>query len=138
MSRIGKMPIIIPAGVDVKIDGSTVTVKGPKGTLTRTVHKNIAVEMDGSIINVTRPNDNKENRALHGLTRSLVANMVIGVNEGFKKDLEINGVGFRAVKQGSELVLTIGYSHQVIIATPHGEVCIEILVSTKKIQGYCN
>ncbi len=120
MSRIGKMPIIIPAGVDVKIDGSTVTVKGPKGTLTRTVHKNITVEMDGSIINVTRPNDNKENRALHGLTRSLIANMVAGVNEGFKKDLEINGVGFRAVKQGSELVLTIGYSHQVTVAEIEG------------------
>jgi large subunit ribosomal protein L6 len=125
MSRIGKMPIIIPAGVDVKIDGSAVTVKGPKGTLTRTVHENITVEMDGSIINVTRPNDNKENRALHGLTRSLVANMVTGVNEGFKKDLEINGVGFRAVKQGSELVLTIGYSHQVVIPEIEG-ITIEV------------
>ena len=130
MSRIGKMPIIIPAGVDVKIDGSTVTVKGPKGTLTRTVHKNITVEMDGSIINVTRPNDNKENRALHGLTRSLIANMVAGVNEGFKKDLEINGVGFRAVKQGSELVLTIGYSHQVTVAEIEG-ITIEVPAPNK-------
>ena len=130
MSRIGKMPIIIPAGVDVKIDGSTVTVKGPKGTLTRTVHKNITVEMDGSIINVTRPNDNKENRALHGLTRSLIANMVTGVNEGFKKDLEINGVGFRAVKQGSELVLTIGYSHQVTVAEIEG-ITIEVPAPNK-------
>lgn len=125
MSRIGKMPITIPAGVDVKIDGSTVIVKGPKGTLTRTVHKNMTVESDGAVINVTRPNENKENKALHGLTRSLVANMVIGVSEGYKRDLEINGVGFRAAKQGSELVLTVGYSHQVIVPEIEG-ITIEV------------
>ncbi len=125
MSRIGKMPIVIPTGVDVKVDGSTVTVKGPKGTLTRTVHKNIKIESDGATINVSRPDDNKENRALHGLTRSLVANMVTGVSEGYKKDLEINGVGFRAAKQGSELVLTVGYSHQVIVPEIEG-ITIEV------------
>lgn len=125
MSRIGKMPITIPAGVDVKIDGSTVIVKGPKGTLTRTVHKNMTVESDGAVINVTRPNENKENKALHGLTRSLVANMVIGVSEGYKRDLEINGVGFRAAKQGSELVLTVGFSHQIIVPEIEG-ITIEV------------
>jgi large subunit ribosomal protein L6 len=130
MSRIGKMPIAVPAGIDVKIDGSTVTVKGPKGTLTRTVHKNISVVSDGSVINVTRPDDNKENRALHGLTRSLVANMVTGVNEGFKKELDVNGVGFRAVKQGSDLVLTIGYSHQVTIPEIEG-ITIEVPAPNK-------
>ncbi len=125
MSRIGKMPIVIPAGIDVKIDGSAVTVKGPKGTLTRTVHKNITVALDGAVINVTRPNESNENKALHGLTRSLVANMVTGVSEGYKKDLEINGVGFRAAKQGSDLVLTVGYSHQVIIPEIEG-ITIEV------------
>ncbi|NLX94014.1 MAG: 50S ribosomal protein L6 [Clostridiales bacterium] len=125
MSRIGKMPITIPAGIDVKIDGSTVIVKGPKGTLTRTVHKNMKVESDGAVINVTRPNEDKENKSLHGLTRSLVANMIIGVSEGYKKDLEINGVGFRAAKQGSELVLTVGYSHQVIVPEIEG-ITIEV------------
>ncbi len=125
MSRIGKMPIVIPAGIDVKVDGSTVTVKGPKGTLTRTVHKNMTIESDGTVINVSRPNENKENKALHGLTRSLVANMVTGVSEGYKKDLEINGVGFRAAKQGSDLVLTVGFSHQVIVPEIEG-ITIEV------------
>lgn len=120
MSRIGKMPIVIPAGIDVKVDGSTVTVKGPKGTLTRTVHKNITVESDGSVININRANESKESKSLHGLTRSLVDNMIIGVRDGYKKDLEINGVGFRAAKQGSDLVLTVGYSHQVIMPEIEG------------------
>ncbi len=113
MSRIGKMPIDIPAGVDVKIDGSTVTVKGPKGELTRTVHKNITVTQDGNVLTVTRPNDENLNKSLHGLTRTLVANMVEGVSKGFSKELEVNGVGYRAQKQGNELVLTVGYSHPV-------------------------
>ena len=120
MSRIGRMPIAIPAGVEVKIDGSNITVKGPKGTLTRTVHSNMAVEMEGNVINVTRPNDEKENRALHGLTRSLIANMVEGVSNGFKKELEINGIGYRAEKQGKDLVLTIGYSHKVVMTEIEG------------------
>ena len=115
MSRIGREPIVIPAGVDVTVDGSTVTVKGPKGELSRTVHSNMTVEKkDGQII-VTRPNDNKENRSLHGLTRTLIANMVTGVEKGFSKELEINGIGYRAEKKGKDLVMTIGYSHQVIM-----------------------
>ncbi len=130
MSRIGKLPIVIPAGVDVAIDGSTVTVKGPKGELTRTVHSNITVEKDGNTITVTRPNDEKLNRSLHGLTRTLVANMVTGVNEGFKKELEINGIGYRAAKEGKNLVLTVGYSHQVIMPEPDG-VTVEVPAPNK-------
>jgi len=126
------MPIAVPAGVDVKIDGSTVTVKGPKGTLTRTVHKNISVDMDGNVINVTRPNDDKENRSLHGLTRTLVANMVTGVHEGFKKELEINGVGYRAAKQGNDLVLNVGYSHQVTIPETEG-ITVEVPTPNKVV-----
>lgn len=120
MSRIGRMPIAVPAGVDVKIDGSTVTVKGPKGTLTRTVNSNINVALDNGVITVSRPDDSKENRSLHGLTRTLVANMVHGVSEGFSKELEINGIGYRAAKQGKELVMNIGYSHQVIVPEVDG------------------
>ncbi|MGN0556738.1 MAG: 50S ribosomal protein L6 [Acutalibacteraceae bacterium] len=113
MSRIGKSPVTIPAGVEVKVDGTTVTVKGPKGTLTQEVHPNMTVNIDGSVLTVTRPNDEKENRALHGLTRSLIANMVEGVTNGFKKTLQVNGVGYRAAKQGKTLVMNLGYSHQV-------------------------
>ena len=113
MSRIGKMPIDIPAGVDVTIDGSTVTVKGPKGELTRTVHKNITVEKDGAVITVTRPNDENLNKSLHGLTRTVIANMIEGVSKGYTKELEVNGVGYRAAKNGNELVLTVGFSHPV-------------------------
>lgn len=115
MSRIGKMPIVIPAGVDVKIDGSTVTVKGPKGELTRTVHPNMIVEVENNEIKVSRPNDEKQNRSLHGLTRSLIANMVEGVEKGYSKELEVNGVGYRAAKQGKDLVLNIGFSHNVVM-----------------------
>lgn len=118
MSRIGKLPIAIPAGVEVTIDGSTVTVKGPQGTLTRTVHSNINVAMENNEIVVTRPNDEKLNRSLHGLTRTLIANMVEGVSKGFKKELEINGIGYRAAMQGTDLVMNIGYSHQVIMSQP--------------------
>ena len=115
MSRIGRMPIAVPAGVDVTIDGSTVTVKGPKGTLTRTVHENMKVELDNGFVTVTRPDDNKLNRSLHGLTRTLIANMVTGVNESYKKELDVNGVGYRVAKQGKQLVMNLGYSHQVFI-----------------------
>ncbi len=132
MSRIGRMPIAVPAGVDVKIDGSTVTVKGPKGTLTRTVSSNITVTLDNGVITVTRPNDLKENRALHGLTRTLIANMVVGVNEGFKKELEINGIGYRAAKQGKDLVLNIGYSHDVIMPETDG-ITVEVPAPNKII-----
>lgn len=120
MSRIGRMPIAVPAGVDVKIDGNTVTVKGPKGTLTRTVNSSITVALDNGVITVTRPDDSKENRSLHGLNRTLIANMVKGVSEGFTKELEINGIGYRAAKQGKDLVLNIGYSHNVTVTEVDG------------------
>ncbi len=125
MSRIGRMPIAVPAGVEVKIDGNTVTVKGPKGTLTRTVNENITVALDDGVITVTRPNDQKENRSLHGLNRTLIANMIVGVSEGFKKELEINGIGYRAAKQGNDLVLNIGYSHNVVVPEIEG-ISIEV------------
>ncbi|MBQ9648644.1 MAG: 50S ribosomal protein L6 [Oscillospiraceae bacterium] len=114
MSRIGRMPVAVPAGVEVKIaDGNLVTVKGPKGTLTQQLHPAMTLKQEGAEILVTRPNDEKENRALHGLTRALLHNMVVGVTEGYKKELDINGVGYRAAKEGKKLVLTIGYSHPV-------------------------
>ncbi|MCQ2474860.1 MAG: 50S ribosomal protein L6 [Clostridia bacterium] len=125
MSRIGKKPITIPAGVDVKLDGTLITVKGSKGTLSRNIHPNMIVEIDGNTINVSRPNDDKENRSLHGLTRTLIANMVTGVNECYKKELEINGVGYRAELKGKDLLLKIGYSHDVIMAAPEG-ITIEV------------
>ena len=132
MSRIGRMPIAIPAGVDVKLDGHQITVKGPKGTLTHTVHSNMAANIEGNEILVTRPNDAKENRSLHGLTRSLIANMVEGVSNGFKKELEINGIGYRGEKQGKDLVLTIGYSHKVVFSEIEG-ITIEVPAPNKVI-----
>jgi len=120
MSRIGRQPIAVPAGVDVKIDGSTVTVKGPKGTLTRTVHSNMKVELEGAEIKVSRPDESNLNKSLHGLTRTLIANMVKGVTDGYSKELEINGVGYRAAKQGKDLVMNIGYSHQVTMSEIEG------------------
>ncbi len=116
MSRIGRKPVNIPAGVDVKLENGVITVKGPKGTLTRTVHPNMTVTIEENVLTVTRPNDEKENRALHGLTRSLIANMVEGVTNGFKKELEVNGVGYRVQKQGKNLVMNLGYSHQVTMS----------------------
>ncbi len=120
MSRIGRKPVAIPAGVEVKVDGSTVTVKGPKGTLTRTVHSNMKVELDGAAVVVTRPDESNLNKSLHGLTRTLIANMIEGVEKGYSKELEVNGVGYRAAKQGKDLVLNIGFSHQVIMPEPEG------------------
>ena len=120
MSRIGRKPIAIPAGVDVKVNGAEVTVKGPKGTLTQTFSERMTIKVEGSEILVTRPSDDKEDRALHGLTRTLVSNMVIGVTEGFKKELEVNGVGYRVQKQGKNLVMNLGYSHQVIMPEVDG------------------
>ncbi|MDD5944314.1 MAG: 50S ribosomal protein L6 [Clostridia bacterium] len=132
MSRIGKLPVAIPAGVEVKIEaGNVVAVKGPKGTLTRKMadDMNIAIE-DGHVV-VTRPNDLKRNKALHGLTRTLINNMVIGVTQGYEKVLEINGVGYRAAKSGKKLTLTLGYSHPVEMTDPEG---IETVVEgTNKI-----
>ena len=116
MSRIGRAPITIPAGVEVKVDEKNhITVKGPKGTLERDLVPSIKVEVDAGVIHVSRPNDNKENRSLHGLTRTLIDNMVVGVTKGFEKKLEINGVGYRASKEGKNLVLNIGYSHNVVV-----------------------
>ena len=120
MSRIGRNPIAVPAGVEVKVDGSTVTVKGPKGTLTKTVHSNMKVELDGAVVTVTRPDDTNLNKSLHGLTRTLIANMVEGVEKGYTKELEVNGVGYRVSVQGKDLVLNIGFSHQVIMPAPEG------------------
>ncbi|MBQ1183445.1 MAG: 50S ribosomal protein L6 [Clostridia bacterium] len=120
MSRIGRKPIAIPSGVEVKVNGSEVTVKGPKGTLTNTFNSRITVKVEGAEILVTRPTDEKEDRALHGLTRTLVSNMVIGVTEGYKKELEVNGVGYRVQKQGKNLVMNLGFSHQVIMPEPDG------------------
>ena len=121
MSRIGKEPIAIPAGVEVKVaEGNLVTVKGSKGTLEKKFHANMTIAVENNEIRVTRPDDAKKNRELHGLTRSLLKNMVKGVSEGFEKTLEINGVGYRAQKQGNKLVMNLGYSHNVEMEEPEG------------------
>ena len=116
MSRIGRAPIELPAGVDFKLDGKHVTVKGPKGELEMDVVPEIDVSVEGNVVHVTRPSDEKQYRALHGLTRTLIHNMVVGVTEGFSKTLEINGVGYRAQKEGTNLVMNLGYSHSVTVA----------------------
>ena len=121
MSRIGKLPITVPAGVDVKIsDDNTITVKGAKETLTRQLHPDMIVKNEGGVITVERPSEDKMHKSLHGLTRTLVNNMVVGVTEGFTKTLEINGVGYRAQLQGKKLVLSLGYSHPVEFEAPEG------------------
>jgi large subunit ribosomal protein L6 len=121
MSRVGKQPIAIPSGVEVSLDGRRITVKGPKGTLEHQAPESITVARDGDAIVVTRPDDERANRALHGLTRSLVHNMVIGVSDGFARELEIVGVGYRAQAQGpSKLELQVGYSHSVPVEAPEG------------------
>ena len=121
MSRIGQAPITVPSGVDVTIDGQSITVKGPKGTLTRTIVPSISVANDDGTLNVTRPDDERDNRALHGLTRSLINNMVVGVTDGFSKRLEIVGVGYRAEAQGPTAIrLALGYSHPVNVSAPEG------------------
>ena len=120
MSRIGNKPITVPEGVEVKLDDKHLTVKGPKGTLERDIHKNINVSIEGNVITVTRPNDEAENRSLHGLTRTLIANMIEGVLNEYKKELQIVGVGYRAQKQGKKLVMNLGYSHPVEMEEPEG------------------
>ena len=121
MSRIGRMPIAVPAGVTVDIaENNKVTVKGPKGTLERVLPAEMEIKLEGSEVVVSRPNDLKKMKSLHGLTRTLINNMVIGVSEGYEKKLEINGVGYRAQKQGKKLVLSLGYSHPVIFDAPEG------------------
>jgi len=120
VSRIGRLPISVPQGVTVQQKGSQVTVKGPKGELSQAFHANMSVALDGNVLTVSRPNDSRENRALHGLTRALLANMVTGVSEGFSKRLVIEGVGYRAAEDGRDLVLQVGYSHPVRIVPPEG------------------
>ena len=120
MSRIGRMPITIPQGVEVKLDGLNITVKGPKGILYRELHPNPNIEITDSVINVTRPSESRQNKSLHGLTRSLIANMVEGVTKGYEKELEIIGLGFRVEAAGKGLVLNVGYSHPVKIEAIDG------------------
>lgn len=121
MSRIGKAPITVPAGVDITVANGRVSVKGPKGTLERAIPGNIGLSVDGETINVTRPDEQNKTRALHGLTRSLVNNMVIGVTEGFRKELEIHGVGYRAEQQGpNKLRMSLGFSHTIDVVAPEG------------------
>ncbi len=129
MSRIGKMPITIPKGVDIKIDGNVITVKGAKSKLTQIIPKEMIVEIEDGKLIVKRPNDLKRNKAFHGLTRSLINNMVIGVTTGFEKKLEINGVGYRAAMQGSKLVLSLGYSHPQEMDLPEG-ISVEVPTPT--------
>ena len=138
MSRIGRMPITVPAGVEVSVAaGNVVTVKGPKGTLTQKLHPDMVIEQNGSEITVKRPTDDKEHRSLHGLTRTLLHNMIVGVNEPYKKELEINGVGYRAAKEGKNLVLNIGYSHQVIVPEVDG-ITIEVPAPNKVVIIGCD
>lgn len=118
MSRIGKTPIEIPAGVTVQVNGNTVTVKGPKGELSQTINPDIKVEVEGNMIHVTRPSDDREHRAMHGLYRALIHNMVVGVSQGYKKELELVGVGYRATATGQVLELQLGYSHAIYIKMP--------------------
>ncbi len=126
MSRIGRMPIAVPAGVEVTVaDGNVVTVKGPKGTLTQALAATMTIKQEGNEILVTRPNDEKQNRSLHGLTRTLLHNMIVGVTEGFKKELVVNGVGYRVAMEGKKLVMNIGFSHQVTMEQPEG-ITIEV------------
>ena len=126
MSRIGRMPITVPAGVEVSVAaGNVVTAKGPKGTLVKSLHPAMIIEQEGNIISVKRPSDSKEHTALHGMTRALLNNMVVGVSEGFKKELEVNGVGYRVAKEENKLVMNIGYSHQVIMPEIEG-ITIEV------------
>ena len=138
MSRIGRAPITVPAGVDVNVDGNNVvTVKGPKGTLTQQVNANMTVAVEAGVVTVTRPNDAKENRSLHGLTRTLINNMIVGVTEGYKKELDVNGVGYRVAKEGNKLVMNLGYSHQVIMEELPG-ITIEVPGPNKIIVNGCD
>ena len=132
MSRIGRKPIVIPAGVEVTVNGNEITVKGPKGTLNSNIHPIISVAVENGEVVVTRPNDEKTARSLHGLTRTLISNMVEGVTNGFKKELEVQGIGYRVAKQGKDLVMNLGYSHQVIMSE-NADITIEVPDANKII-----
>jgi large subunit ribosomal protein L6 len=132
------MPITVPAGVEVTLgENNVVTVKGPKGTLTQTLHPEMILEQEGNVIHVKRPSDDKAHCALHGMTRALLHNMVVGVSEGFKKELEINGVGYRAAKDGKNLVMNLGYSHQVIMPEIDG-ITIDVPAANKIVISGCD
>ena len=138
MSRIGRLPITVPAGVTVTVDSNNlVTVKGPKGTLTQQFNPNMAIAVENGVLHVTRPNDAKENRSLHGLTRTLLHNMIVGVTEGFKKELDVNGVGYRVAKEGTNLVMNLGFSHQVIVPEIPG-ITVEVPGPNKIIIHGCD
>ena len=138
MSRIGRMPITVPAGVTVTVaEGNVVTVKGPKGELKRALRSEMTINQEGNLITVTRPSDAKEHRSLHGLTRTLLANMITGVTDGFKKELDVNGVGYRVAKDGKNLVMNLGYSHQVIVPEIEG-ITIDVPGPNKIIISGCD
>lgn len=138
MSRIGRMPISLPSNVEVTVgEGNLVTVKGPKGTLTQKLSEKMTLTREDNVIHVTRPNDEKENRALHGLTRTLLNNMVVGVTEGYKKELDVNGVGYRVAKEGNKLVMNLGFSHQVIMEEIEG-ITIEVPGPNKIVIHGCD
>ena len=138
MSRIGRMPISLPSNVEVTVgEGNLVTVKGPKGTLTQKLSEKMTLTREDNVIHVTRPNDEKENRALHGLTRALLHNMVVGVTDGYKKTLEVNGVGYRAAKEGNKLVLNIGYSHTAEVPEIDG-ITIEVPQPNQIVVSGCD
>ena len=138
MSRIGRAPIAIPAGVEIKVeDNNVVTVKGPKGTLTQQFNPNMTITVEGAVATVSRPNDAKENRSLHGLTRTLLNNMVVGVTVGYKKELDVNGVGYRVAKEGTKLVMNLGFSHQIIVDEVPG-ITIEVPGPNKIIVLGCD
>ena len=138
MSRIGRMPITVPAGVTVNVaEGNVVTVKGPKGELTRALSAEMTINQEGNVITVTRPSDEKAHRSLHGLTRTLLNNMIIGVTDGYKKELDVNGVGYRVAKDGKNLVMNLGYSHQVIVPEIDG-ITIDVPGPNKIIVSGCD
>ena len=138
MSRIGRMPITVPAGVTVTVaEGNVVTVKGPKGELKRALRSEMTINQEGNVITVTRPSDAKEHRSLHGLTRTLLANMITGVTDGYKKELDVNGVGYRVAKDGKNLVMNLGYSHQVIVPEIEG-ITIDVPAPNKIIISGCD
>ena len=138
MSRIGRMPIAVPAGVTVSVaEGNVVTVKGPKGELTRALSAEMNINQEGNVITVTRPSDEKAHRSLHGLTRTLLNNMIVGVTDGYKKELDVNGVGYRVAKEGKNLVMNLGYSHQVIVPEIDG-ITIDVPGPNKIIVSGCD